>query len=372
MSPARIIVIGAGIVGAACARSLTRRGVKVEVLEAGDGPGLHGATAAGMGHIVVNDADPSGLQLCLLGREIWREDAPSMPVEDGFIQSGTLWMAEDKETLEQLGKAAARLESADVKANLLEGDELFKEEPALARNLFGGLQVPQDGVLYAPVAARALIEEACARGATLRCRAQVASVAGNRVTLLDGEKLEADAIVIASGLDALELCSEGQQCVAIHPREGLLSITSRGTCVISHHVVEAGYQKGAHGAVEEAIACAVLPRSTDQLCIGSSRRPRRAGEVDVALLEKIIERAERFIPGIAGLPVIRQWSGTRAASADGRPLIGRLPDSTTVWVAAGFEGLGITQAPAAAELVAASIFGEKPLLDPEPWNPGRS
>ena len=372
MSRPRIVVVGAGIVGAACARSLARRGGQVEIIEAGDGPGLHGATAAGMGHIVVNDGDPTGLQLCRLGRQLWREDCPPMSLDDGFIESGTLWMAEDEDALENLSQAAGRLETAGVEARLLRGSELFDAEPALARDLVGGLQLPQDGVLYAPAAAAAFVEDACRQGATIRCRTRVSSIEANQVVLVDGERVEADAIVIASGLDALELCPGSENCVPIHPREGHLAITTRGTCVISHHVVEAGYQKGVHGEVEEAVACAVLPRSTDQLCIGSSRRPRRAGKIDSELMEKIIRRAERFIPGVSGLPVIRNWTGTRAASADGRPLIGPLPGSPTIQIASGFEGLGITQAPAAAELIAASIFGEDPVLDPTPWHPGRN
>ncbi|MEC9475787.1 MAG: FAD-dependent oxidoreductase [Planctomycetota bacterium] len=372
MSQPRIVVIGAGIVGAACARSLARRGGRVELLEAGDGPGLHGATAAGMGHIVVNDGDPEGLQLCKLGRELWRSDSPPMSTADGFIEVGTLWMAEEDDDLENLSEAAGRLSSAGVEARILQGEELFEAEPALARDLAGGLQLPQDGVLYAPVAAAALVEDACRQGATLRCRTRVSEVKDNHVILDSGEKVEADFIVIASGLDALELCPGSESCVPIHPREGHLAITARGTCVVSHHVVEAGYQKGAHGEVDEAVACAVLPRSTDQLCIGSSRRQRRAGKIDSELMEKIIRRAERFIPGVSALPVIRNWTGTRAASADGRPLIGPLPGSPSIQIAAGFEGLGITQAPAAAELISASIFAEDPPLDPTPWHPARN
>ena len=372
MSTLRIIVVGGGIVGAACARSLVRRGGQVEIIEAGDGPGLHGATAAGMGHIVANDAEPAGLQLCLLGRKLWREDAPPMNPDDGFIESGTLWMAEDQHGLDSLSQSADRLAAAGVTAHLLEGAALFDAEPALSRDLIGGLQLPQDGVLYAPAAAAALVAESRRLGATIRCRTRVTSVEENRVVFAHGESMVADAIVIASGLDALELCPGSENCIPIHPREGHLAITTRGTCIISHHVVEAGYQKGAQGEEDEAVACAVLPRSTDQLCIGSSRRPRRAGGLDSDLMERIIHRAERFIPGIAGLPIIRKWTGTRAASADGRPLIGLLPGSSSLWVAAGFEGLGITQAPAAAELIAASIFDEEPVIDPTPWDPGRN
>jgi glycine/D-amino acid oxidase-like deaminating enzyme len=89
------------------------------------------------------------------------------------------------------------------------------------------------------------------------------------------------------------------------------------------------------------------------------------------LIERIMVRSERFVPGISGLPVVRTWSGTRAATGDDRPLIGALPGIEGVWIAAGFEGLGITQAPAAAQLITCSILGQESPIDPGPWDPSR-
>ena len=142
--------------------------------------------------------------------------------------------------------------------------------------------------------------------------------------------------------------------------------------MIRHHLVEAGYQKGAHDVAGEAVACAILPRQTDQLCLGSSRRPGTAGKVDPQMMQKVIDRCDRFVPGIRSLPILRSWTGARAATVDGKPLIGPVPGWNQTWLVGGFEGLGITQAPAAAELVAQRIYAEKCTLDPHPWDPGRA
>jgi glycine/D-amino acid oxidase-like deaminating enzyme len=371
MANLKVVIVGAGVVGASCARSLAREGADVVLLEQGEAPGVRGATAAGMGHITVNAADEASIQLCILGRRIWREDAPPNSEEDGFVEIGTLWMAEDDASLADLGLAASRLNEAGVAADLLEGSSLFEVEPALARDLRGGLRLPEDGAIYAPTAAASMVGEAVQMGATIRTSVKVLAVERGQVRLDDGTSISADAIVIASGLEALELCEETGVSIPILPREGHLAITSRGTCVLNHHVVEAAYQQGALGEVEDTVACAILPRSTGQLCIGSSRRPRRAGEVDSELIERIMVRSERFVPGISGLPVVRTWSGTRAATGDDRPLIGALPGIEGVWIAAGFEGLGITQAPAAAQLITCSILGQESPIDPGPWDPSR-
>lgn len=367
----KVLVLGAGIVGAYCARELVRAGAEVEVLEAGEAAGVRGATAAGMGHIVVNDGDEAGMRLCILGRKIWREDSPVTTCADGFIESGTLWMAEDEDSFRQLGEASIRLQGAGINTEIVDGSQLLKLEPALAADLVGGMRVPDDGVLYAPIATAAVMEEAVEGGAKLTCGVRVMRVESKRVHLEDGLVKEADAIVIATGIDALDLCEETGVEVPLFPREGQLAITARGTGILSHHVVEAGYQKGAHGEVEEAVACAILPRSTGQLCIGSSRSSRRTGRVDRQLIDQIIQRGERFVPGLSGLPIVRTWCGVRAATGDSRPLIGPLPAVPAVWIAAGFEGLGITQAPAAAQLICSSILGQAAPIDPQPYDPAR-
>lgn len=372
MANLKVVIVGAGVVGVCCARTLARSGAEVLVVDQGEAVGVRGGTAAGMGHIVVNDGDEAGLQLCKLGRSLWRDDSPEIAGEDGFIETGTLWMAEDDATFEELARSAARLESAGISVELLKGKSFSDVEPALARDLVGGLRLPEDGVLYAPVVAAAMMQEAKQMGATFRPGVTVSSVETGMVRLADGNCIGADAIVIASGLNALDLLEESGIEVPIVPREGQLAITARGTRVLTHHVVEAGYQQGAHGVVEEAVACAILPRSTGQLCIGSSRRPRQAGAVDRELMEKIIARCDRFLPGIGRLPILRCWSGTRAATADSRPLIGPVPAQRGVWIASGFEGLGITQAPAAAQLITDSIYGTRSPIDPRAWDPARS
>ena len=86
---ADVIVIGAGIIGAACAQALARRGLQVLVLDAG----LPGATAAGMGHLLVLDDNPAELALSQYSLQRWREHAPDLPRDCAWRSNGTLWLA---------------------------------------------------------------------------------------------------------------------------------------------------------------------------------------------------------------------------------------------------------------------------------------
>jgi glycine/D-amino acid oxidase-like deaminating enzyme len=89
------VIVGAGIVGAACAAELAARGMQVEVL---DSHGIGGgATAAGMGHIVVMNDSPAEFALSAYSRDLWLELAPQLRKRDAFSRCGTLWVAADDE-----------------------------------------------------------------------------------------------------------------------------------------------------------------------------------------------------------------------------------------------------------------------------------
>ena len=92
---ADVIVIGAGIIGAACAQALARRGLQVLVLDAG----LPGATAAGMGHLLVLDDNPAELALSQYSLQRWREHAPDLPRDCAWHSNGTLWLAANAEEM---------------------------------------------------------------------------------------------------------------------------------------------------------------------------------------------------------------------------------------------------------------------------------
>jgi len=88
-----VIVVGAGIVGAACADELARRGMSVAVVDRDLIGG--GATAAGMGHIVVMDDSEAQFALTRYSRELWQKLRPELPDDVEYQQSGTIWVAAD-------------------------------------------------------------------------------------------------------------------------------------------------------------------------------------------------------------------------------------------------------------------------------------
>jgi len=92
------------------------------------------------------------------------------------------------------------------------------------------------------------------------------------------------------------------------------------------------------------------------------------------MLTRMIERAKEYMPGLENLSVLRVWTGFRAATTDKLPLIGQAAGPTndpSLWLAAGLEGLGITNAPGVARLVIDGMLGRESPIDAQPYSPAR-
>jgi len=366
MSAFDCVIVGGGIVGAALADVLSAEGVSVALVEARSiGTGT---TACGMGHLVAMDDNAAELALTAWSVALWRELADGLPATVEYDACGTLWLAADDEEMAAVSAKVANYRAAGVRAEVLDSAALYEAEPALAPGLVGALRVPEDAVLYPPVAARTFALRAQARGARLMTGCQVRELRPGGVVLANGEVLTARHVVLAAGVASPLLCPG----LPISPRKGHLLITRRGAPVVHHQLVELGYLKSAHGTDGASVAFNAQPRVTGQLLLGSSRQPGDGTrEVDAALLERMLKRAAMFLPGLDGLQALRVWTGLRPATPDGLPLLGPHPEKPWLWLACGHEGLGITTATGSARLVADQLLGRASVIDARPYSPAR-
>jgi glycine/D-amino acid oxidase-like deaminating enzyme len=361
-----VLVVGGGIVGSACALAAAREGMRVALVERDILGG--GATAAGMGHIVVMDDSEAQFALTRRSQQLWQALSGELPAGAEYRTTGTLWVAADDEEMAEAARKLGYLEERDVPSRLLSGRELGELEPNLRAGLAGALLVPEDAVVYPPTVTLYLARQAESLGASLVVGKAVVRMGNGEVTLADGSILRATRIVNAAGADAPE-CLPG---VNLRKRKGHLAITDRYPGFVRHQLVELGYLKSAHSLTSDSVAFNVQPRSTGQLLIGSSRQYGNEDPgVDHALLSAMLQRAMGYMPGIARLNVVRVWTGFRAATPDKLPLIGPVQSDPTVWLATGHEGLGITTALATAELLEDLLAGRETALAAGAYLPAR-
>ena len=359
-----VVILGCGIVGAATALEGARAGMSVTVVER-DTPGS-GATAAGMGHIVVMDDSPAQLALTSYSRSLWNELAPELPAAVEYSQCGTIWVAADDEEMAEVHRKFNHYTSHDISAEVVGPAELREAEPNLCPALAGGLCVPNDAVLYPPAAAAFFMDQARRHNAQLlygRCT----SAAHGEVLLEDGTKLGAGIIVNATGAVSPELTPG----ICVKKRKGHLVITDRYPGFLNHQLVELGYLKSAHASTADSVAFNVQPRQTGQILIGSSRQfGAEDNEVDHGIVAAMLERAALYMPAIAKLSALRIWSGFRAATPDKLPLIGPTEDPT-LFLATGHEGLGITTSLATARILVDHLLQRQSAIASEPYLPSR-
>src|SRR2546423_11046389 len=168
------IIVGAGIVGAACANECVRQGLRVAIVDS-DVP-ASGATAAGMGHIVVMDDSEAQFALTRYSQQLWQALRSDLPSDVEYEQTGTIWVAADEEEMIEVQRKRAYYGERGVHTQVLDAEELQNLEPNLRSGMAGGLLVPEDGVLYPPCAAVFLMDRAQARGARLMLGAKVSRI----------------------------------------------------------------------------------------------------------------------------------------------------------------------------------------------------
>jgi glycine/D-amino acid oxidase-like deaminating enzyme len=362
-----IIIVGAGIVGAACAAECAAAGLKVLVLDRGPIGG--GTTAAGMGHLVVMDDSEAQFALTHYSRQLWLKLKPRLPADVEYDACGTLWVAADDEEMREVYRKQKYYSERGVQVEVLHTEAVKQAEPALRPGLAGGLRVIEDGVIYPPCAARFLLEEAHKNGAELRNGVNVHQLlAGGGVLLEDGSRIASEKSVSATGPWSPALTPG----LPVRKRKGHLAITDRYPGFVHHQIVELGYLKSAHAIGQDSVAFNIQPRHTGQMLIGSSRQfDAESAAVDQTILERMLLRAIEYLPALAKLTVTRVWTGHRAATPDKLPIIGPSPLSERIWLATGHEGLGITTSLGTGRLLADLLLNRSTDIPAEPYLPGR-
>ncbi|HTL54938.1 MAG TPA: FAD-dependent oxidoreductase [Candidatus Limnocylindrales bacterium] len=362
-----IIIVGAGIVGAACAVECAKGGLRVLVVDRGPVGG--GTTGAGMGHLVVMDDSEAQFALTNYSRMLWRQLAPDLPNDVDYDPCGTLWVAADEQEMQEVKRKQEFYSQRDVRVEVLDAPALSKAEPNLRPGLAGGLRVPDDAVVYPPCAAAFLMHEAQHRGAKLRRGMAVRDVRpSGEVVLLDGSRISAEIVVIAAGPWS-ETLAPG---VPVRKRKGHLLITDRYPGFVHHQIIELGYLKSAHSTSADSVAFNIQPRKNGQMLIGSSRQfEADDGEINQPILDRMLNRALEYLPSLSRLSAIRAWTGHRAATPDKLPLIGPSLECDRIWLATGHEGLGITTALGTAKLLADLLLNHQCEIPPEPYSPDR-
>ncbi|MEV4258521.1 FAD-dependent oxidoreductase [Spirillospora sp. NPDC049652] len=344
----RVVVVGAGIVGAACARELARAGLAVTVLDRG-GPAA-ATTAHGEGNVLVSDKGPGPeLELARLSRRLWPEILDVLPDREPveWDPKGGIVVATTDEGARELERFAEGQRAVGVTAEPVDAAALAAAEPHLTRDVAAAVHYPDDAQVQPAGAATALLADALRHGAELRtgCELLGARVAGGRLTGVrtSGGVLPADLVVNAAGPWSGETAARLGAPVDVRPRRGEVLVTTPQPPTVFHKVYDADYV-GAVGSGAQDLQTSAVVESTraGTVLLGSARR--RVGfddRIRPHVLAEIARKALRLYPVLAGVQVMRAYGGFRPYVPDHLPVVGPDPRLPGLWHATGHEGAGI-------------------------------
>jgi glycine/D-amino acid oxidase-like deaminating enzyme len=363
---ADVVVIGGGIVGAACAYYLCAAGLDVHLVE------RHfpasGTSRACDGLILLWDKSGAELALGRASAALWAGLAETLELDFEYARAGTMLLAESEEGMVAAREKVGAMEAAGVRAEALDGPGLRWLEPSLAPDLAGGAFFPDDAQVDPRRATLALLAAAQRQGLTLHTYAEVVAIRreGNgrkrvsQVITRTGE-IATGTVVCAAGVWSNQVAGLVGIETPIRPRKGHILVTAKAPGLIQHPLLEGGYAttvQSASKGLEVAFVAEMTASGT--LLLGSSRQfVGYDRTVSLPVMRAVASRAARFLPSLArnGAKVIRSYAGLRPWSPDHLPLIGPVEAVPGFYLAAGHEGAGIGLAPITGRLVADWVTG---------------
>jgi len=388
-----IVVVGGGIIGAACAFELAERGAAVTLLEKDELAA--GASGRNLGYLDTSK-DPVLAPLARLSLERYAEISADPPtpffLDDEPI--GTLAVTIERDELDDLRAWAASAEAVGVRVERVD-DGLRDLEPELSPDVLEA-HLLHEGHRVDPLALTVCLG-ALARiaGATIRHHAPARRLVarGDRVTgvVTDDGIVGADTVVLAAGPWSPAIARPLGVSLPIAAARGWLVHAAPERPLFRHWIqsgarrLMAGREPGTAGEPGELrlsmrefgeagetrdVSPMIQPAPDGSVLTGTSREPSFATDpFDLDVPRIVAAQAVRLVPALADAPVLATWSGVRPVSPDERPLLGWVREGLVVATGHGSEG--VILGAGSAELVAALVLGVEPPLDPTPFDPAR-
>lgn len=381
---ADIVVIGGGIVGAACAERLSRDFGKVVLLErSGLASGTSSACQSGVGHgIFADDYDLDFDRAAIAAYRAMVGEG----VDLGFVLTRALLVCRPAEQ-DAVKARINHLAAHGLHCEWLDDGDLRHKEPCLAGDYAGALRLNDMGQVSPMHAVTELARRAHDRGAAIRTGVAVTGIAvehGRVVAVHTGAgTISTGHAVIAAGAWSRAVGAFAGISLPVWPLKGHVLVTEPLPGFVRHYLTEAEYEVAAHFFTatemtpdgprpgDSRTAAVLQPLPSGQILIGSSREFGADREVDRGRLCEIARRAIRLVPGLAARRIIRTYAGLRPWTPDGRPLVGPTRMIEGLSLATGHAGEGNTRALITARIIGDLLTGRPPPIDPAPLSPDR-
>ncbi len=356
---ADIIIIGGGIVGTSVAYHLARRGVSNVVLlerrQLTCGTTWHAAGLVGQLRATLNLT-----RLAKYTTELYRGLEAETGQATGFRETGSLAVAASAARLEELKRGASMARSFGLEVDIVTPAEAQALWPLLhTQDLAGAVYLPKDGRTNPIDTTQALARGAKSRGVRIieNCRVTAIEVRQGSVTgvLSEAGAIRAPVVVNCGGMWARDIAGWVDATVPLHAAEHFYIVTEPLAGLTPDMPV-----------LRDADGCSYFKEDTGKLLVGwfePRAKPWGMDGIpesfcfetlpeDLAHIEPLFAAAMRRVPALEGAGVQVFFNGPESFTPDDRYLLGETPEVRGLFVAAGFNSIGIQSAGGAGKVLA--------------------
>lgn len=355
-----VVVVGAGVVGLACAWEAARRGRSVLAAERWQpGAGASGVAAGMLAPVTEADfGEDELLSLNLASRAKWGVFASELAsaaggADPGYVDSGALVVAADRDDAEELRRLHAYQRELGLDAEWLVPSAARALEPGISPRVAGAIHTPGDGYADPPALVAALARALEHEGGEL--------ISGVEVTAVDREhdrvtgvrtaagRVEADSVVLAGGAWSATGAVEGIEAVPVRPLKG--------------QILELRAREGRPPPATRLVRtprCYLVCRPDGRVAVGATSEERGFDPaVTAGGIFGLLEAAREVLPDVDELELVSARTSFRPATPDNRPLVGPGEADGLIW-ATGHGRNGVLLAPLTATAVADILDGGSP------------
>jgi len=372
------VVIGGGVIGISVAYYLSKKGIKVALVEKGDV--ASGTSSRCDGNVLIADKQPGfDTKMTYDSQLLFKELVKEIPYDFDYTQRGSIYIIESEEEFKVAKEYVKKQVEDGYPMRMMDKSEIHDDEPYLAEDIIGGVEIGCDASVNPMALVFGLSLEAKKNGAEMFDYTYVKDIRLGKKGAVeavetDQEMLITKCVVNCAGVWAPEIGNMVGIDIPIKPRQGQLLVAEKTFPVGKRKIVEFGYMMAKFGdenykrnvspELEDlGIAFVFEPTLSDNFLIGSSRA--FAGfdtRVSIEVMQGLAERAVHFFPVMADIHVIRAYAGLRPYVDDHMPIISKVDEVPGFYVAAGHEGDGIGLSPLTGKLISQMITGEETIV----------
>ncbi|MFM9112249.1 MAG: FAD-dependent oxidoreductase, partial [Actinomycetota bacterium] len=369
-SNARVVIVGGGIVGCSVAYHLAKRGVTDVVLlerkQLTSGTTWHAAGLVGQLRATNNLT-----RLAQYTTNLFATLEAETGQATGFQQRGSVSIAPNEERFEELKRGASTARVFGLEVNIITPQDV-KDLVPLARvdDLVGGVHLPNDGVVNPIDVTQALAKGARSAGVKIFENVKVERIlteSGRAVGVqTEFGTIRADAVVNAAGMWARELGDQVGATVPLHAAEHFYIVTE-GVEGISPSMP----------VLRDPEGCGYFKEDAGKLLVGwfepvakpwgmkgiSEEFSFTSLPEDFEHIAPLVENATHRMPILAETGIRLFFNGPESFTPDDRYLLGEQPEVKGLFVAAGFNSIGIQSSGGAGKVLADGIVDGRPPMD---------